>query len=593
MKFSRVIAASALAVSMLALNPARVFADTPVTIAGAMDAQVFPYGVKQSFKITGDTKGKKCSFLYTVMHNGGGPAQGTVTVNAPLPWTSPDLALPGGAYSVDVQVPVVTVCTGALTLTFSVVAETGKLEALTASAKIVATNQKMSFKVSGKNFGTCKFNGAITTGGNVVASGVVTQLPYEYDGAFPNAGAYVASADEIDDKPGVPEGCTGHLKYDFTVIPRPPCPSGYYQSSDDSEFGCSYPAQGGSTTPPSYGCPSGYDKFDSPSVPSASRAQMVHYGCKRPASASLDFDAIASVQKSPPTAAVLGSLFGGSGNSGPATDKPAITGIQAVAASGQGHAARPNSNVFYAGEVFQVNVIGNLPNKAGYAATNWCVYKIEAENLASHKKTVSQDWNTFDIHDVGLIPEPGEYKISVVPDTVAAWKEPACLGKAELAKVRFYPVAAWVTDLTLNSFGFHFNMADAMALPQFCENCDSIFSPAHDRAFLGILPAGIGTSPSGQCAYSITANGGGDSRVFEGVIYNGKPVVPKDQATLYAANSAPPFWNMYNVDKSSVTVTISQGQDAGPGWGTCNILGGKISKTISINSDPKSPHVSK
>jgi hypothetical protein len=224
---------------------------------------------------------------------------------------------------------------------------------------------------------------------------------------------------------------------------------------------------------------------------------------------------------------------------------------------------------------------------------------IQNLNKSVVQNTMEFIFHTFDIQNVGKVPSAGDYSVTVKPFAYPSDKYSPCLGKAELKKVTFYSRRAWVTGLNLVGFGFHFNMADAMGLNQFCENCSSIFSPAHDRAFLGIAPVLIGKTddPAGLglklCVYNITQTGAGDGTPNEVVYKNGQPSVPADNAQLYSANSAPPFWNMYNDDKVTVTVTISAGNDAGPGYINCHILGGKITKTITFSKNPKSPKVTK
>jgi len=594
MKFPRVISAAAFIMSATTLSwSAPASADTQPPISGAMDA-VFPFGLPQTFKLSGGTKGKKCTFKYAVTPTAGDVSVSIVqTVSAPLPWTSPDLRLPGsvGPYAVLVQAVdpgqgAAWTCNGYFALSFSVTPETGKLIAIKAGAKVAAVNQTIGFDVSGKNFGVCRYTEGVSRQGTDVGHSTVSQLPYHFNAAFPDAGEYLATADEIDVN-GAPSGCSGHVKDAFVVIPRPACPlvREYYQTADDGEFGCLFQAGGAVPIPP-YGCPTGYDKFQSSD-------RNVQYGCRRHSSSALSLAAITPLLGSAANAgAALGPVLT-QATPAPQTDQPAIKLVQAVAASGPGHIARPNSNVFYAGENFQVDVSGNIPNTGGFEPTR-CGYTVELQNISTGKVTNTISSYIFKIWDVGVVPTPGEYRVRVIPYNTPGGDPQACLGKAEIAKIRFYPQAGWVTGLKLVGFGYHFNMADAAGMDEFCENCTSIFSPAHNRAFLQVIPTVMGTSPSGQCAYSVIFTGGGKNDIAsEGDIMNGKPAIPTDQLHFFAQGLTAPWWSMYSNDKQTVRVTIGVGNDAAPGWGPCNVVGGTISKTITFYADPKAGTITK
>jgi hypothetical protein len=585
MRFSSLVAAVALPFSLTFLGSAASAADNRVILSAAMDAQVFAYGERQGFKILGDTKGANCAFSFTVTLNGS-----TVLTppprNSPLPWTSPDLKLyqTGGAnYSVVITAvdSLTNACKGQTTLSYGVVPEIGKLTAITSSAKVVAVNQTMAFKVDGKSFGYCKFAGAIERGGVQVAHAVISQVPYEYNSAFPEVGAYAATADEIDDH-GMPEGCTGHLRTNFTVIPRPPCPAANesYQSPDDGEFGCL--VAGVSFTPANYACPTGYEAF-SKFVEGATE-----WGCHRSGLAFLGKSVITGLLGGAPKAAALG--LGSPGGNTQYPDPPKILKIQAVAAS-KG-AWRPNNNVFYAGEIFQFDVSGNIPNSAGYNP-NLCGYTVEIRNY-KNQITNQAGFTEFKIWDAGVIPFPGDYSVHAIPSSTPGASPGPCLGKAELKKVHFYPQAAWVTDFKLVGFGYHFNMADAAGMPQFCEACTSIFSPAHNRAFLQVIPTVAGTTVGNKyktCTYNIEQTAGGDDRVLEVQYTNGDPSVPTDQAQFFSPNDTPPFWNMWGGASNTVKVTVWPGNNLG--LPSCNIPGGSITKTITFFNDPAKGHVVK
>ena len=589
MRFLGILALIALLVSTI--STAAYAGDPPVVLFAEMDnnVPVVTYGVRQSFKILGNTKGKKCTFSYAVSLKGSSiTAQGPIS--APLPWTSDDLRLPtsnGGMYSVlvaaDSSAANAAVCTGQSTISFGVVPEVGKITNIVTNKKLVAVNQSIEFDVVGKSFGTCRYLVALNSGGNK-ATVLLTQLPGQYSTSFTVAGDYVAAADEIDDQPGVPEGCTGHVKSAFTVLARPTCPppSVYYQDAQDGEYGCLFPAGQAAMPATPLVCPDGYTFFQS------AVTSQVQYGCLK--------------QNSPPmTLAAIGLLLGhtsvsvvgpGTGVSGPPqTDKPTIVRIQAVAAL-PGSAPRPNPNMFYAGENFQVDVVGNVPNNAGYQA-NKCSYTIEVQDVKTSKIISKVDRETFDIQDAGVIPAAGVYRVHVIPrKTNPGFGPPACLGEAELAKVGFYRQAAWVTGLDLVGFGYHFRMADDMGMPEFCEACNSIFSPAHDRAFLQIIPTVSGSTPGGECVYVVTEVSAGNTYTQSALFHNGQAKgVPPDQQQFNETTLAAPYWSAWDAASNTVTVTVSPG--VGLGLTSCNIQGGKFTKTITFTTDPSKKAVVK
>jgi len=586
MRLSQLVASATLLALVTVLNTATYAqrtVDTRAALSAVMDAQIFPYGVRQGFKVLGDTKGKKCNFSLGLSLNGTnlyGSPYGQ-PISASLPWTSPDLKLPtssGGTYALVVQAidpsgpGGANACKGQATLSFAVVPETGKLTALSSSGAVMAVNQVIHFKVSGKTFGSCKFNAGLvgTPGGYTVIDTAINPLPYEFAFSFTEPGEVVATADEIDDAPGMPEGCTGHVKASVSVVARPACPAAneYYQSSDDSEFGCLYYSRSNNTLA-IFTCPTGYDKFH------ASSGESFQYGCRKQTSPALALGVISGLL-GPSVSPALATL---GGSNGPQPDKPTITGVFAVP-EGAGSAARPVSNMFYAGEDLQVNVTGNLPNSAGYG--NLCGYTVELENIASGKivESTKRNYSSFGIQEAGPIASSGEYRVHVIPFKQPNLGPPACLGKAD-SKVAFYPKAAWVTGLTLVGFGYHFNGGDDAGIPQWCENCASIFSPAHNTAFLQIIPTAIGSTPGGTCVYNIAEVGGGENRFAGALIRNGQPAVPSDQQSVYSKTSKPPFWNQWGGVSNTVTVTITTEANDGlyPG---CNILGGKITKTITF-----------
>ena len=618
MRLLRFTAPAAPLAFILALTAAAAASPTPappgpVTIAVTMNAPVFPYGMKQGFTVTGNTNGKKCDFSFHVSYYGtpvapqGGQLPSTVTESAALPWTSIDLALPtskGGNYTLVVDAnPQPNACTGEAVATFVVEPQIGKLTGLNTSTPVVAVNEPITLSVSGQSYGYCSYTGAVVTQNtDGVAPVTLTQVPYQTNLSFTQPGAYVAKVDEIDVS-GRPEGCTGHLQLPFTVIARPYCPTALesYQSADDSEFGCVVPpVSAGVFDPLPFTCPTGYNSFLS------SGSYGTWYGCRIKAAPPLPLATLTGLLGAATKPAISGFL---NASSAPLTSQPTITGLQLVVA-GPGSLPRPNTNVFYAGEDFSVNVVGNIPNNGGYDPS-LCGYTVNVESLATHQITNSVSFTEFNVWDIGKIPAPGEYSISVVPFGTANSWPPACLGKAERSKVTFYPEAAWVTGFELVGFGFHFGATDE-GMPQFCQNCNSLFSPSHDSALLAFVPTIIGSTPGGTCEYiwyqtggnqSNSPNNGAPSAVLFG---DGHPALPASQAG--PANWAPsaantqwqtpnltqPWWTEWSDSNNTVTVTVT---DAPANWNTgrtpCNIVGGSISKTITFSDDPNAKPVKK
>jgi hypothetical protein len=582
MRFSHLLASIAFLAYCFAPHTA-VRADSLVLLSGGVLAPTFQYGEVQGFKLYGNTNGKKCTFTYAISLNGG-PAQTRGPISAALPWTSDDFKLPasnGASYALAVNAVDLpggaNACTGQLALSFVVVPQIGKLSAITTSASIVAVNQTIGFTVSGQSFGYCNYNSALNQTGSQIVHSLIKQVPYQYSAALPAPGEYFATADEIDDQ-GTPEGCTGHVKTVFTVIPRPPCPSVLfsYQTSNDSEFGCSYvPIP--NTSIPAFTCPTGYNKFQS-SLP-----QIVWYGCRQQSSAALTLETVGGLlgglQKS---TAVVG-LGSGGGTVADITATPTIVSLQAVAAPAGG-AWRPNSNVLYAGDVFQFDVAGNVPNSGGYLP-NLCAYSVEIRN-SKGQLTNQAGFTEFKIWDAGAVAAPGVYSVRAIPYTPpGGGGTPPCLGKAEI-KVRFYPKAAWITGLKLVGFGYHFAAGDAAGMPQFCPNCDSIFSPAHDRAFLQIIPIANGSTPGGSCAYGITATGTDANEIGGyGTIDNGQPAVPVAQQQFFSPTLGAPYWQKLDGTSITAAVTILAVTNFPP-YPPCNVIGGTITKTITFTNNP-------
>jgi hypothetical protein len=253
---------------------------------------------------------------------------------------------------------------------------------------------------------------------------------------------------------------------------------------------------------------------------------------------------------------------------------PMITSVEPVPAL-PGNAPRPEVTIHYAGEDFRVRVAGSVPDQ-GNVSPNKCGYKVELQNIETSKLSNETQFDSFGVKDLGSPPGPGDYRVLVTPKQFTGTTFSACVGKAELGDVKFFPKAAWVTGLKLVGLAYHFRMADAMGMPQFCDACGSVFSPAHDRAFLGIQPNVVGVTPGAQatCAYEITQSGDGAPGTIQGSHKNGQAL----SSLAFPTSLNAPWWNMYNNDTNTITVTISPGKNSL--WPSCNILGGRITKTI-------------
>jgi hypothetical protein len=259
---------------------------------------------------------------------------------------------------------------------------------------------------------------------------------------------------------------------------------------------------------------------------------------------------------------------------------PTITGVTVLDAP-EKSAARPRRDIHYAGEHIQVKVTGTGPAGAGN-----CGYGVSLEEVSSRQVSNQNLYDAFGTWDLGPGPGPGKYRVRVTP-----YKPPGasaygpCNGKAEVAELPLHPNVGWVTGMTLKGFGYHFNMADNMGMPQFCDSCDSVFSPAHDRAFLGIQPKTFGSTPGGTCAYNVIQSGNGAPGAIEASYQNGSGI----PSLAFPTQQNPPFYNMYNNDVQTITVTITQARDLL--WPACNILDNPITKTITFTKNTSLPPV--
>ncbi len=544
---------------------------TGVDLVADMSRSVYPAGVAQTFKLTSNTGGKNCHFSVTL-----GGSNGPIfskTFDAPLPWTSPDYAMPnnspGQQYTISVKAlaptkPGPSACKGVANLSYSVVYEIGSITSVSLGQKSVATGQTVDWTIHGKSFGVCEYTVSAGTRGSPPDLIYQTnkQLPNHISKSYDSAGQFYVNADETLHE-GNPVGCAGHVKSDFvTVLARPKCPAPQYayKSPDDADYGCVFPTSVQSSITEDFSCPAGYSV-------QKSVLQEVQYGCHRD---SAPKTLITTAVLNGGVSAAIAGTTGGGGNSGsPKLDTPTITKVQLVAATGG--APRPNNNIFYAGEDLQVDISGNVTNNGGWNIFK-CGYEVQLENIDT-SKTDTFFFTNFTTHSLGGNHPPGDYRVKAVPK--ATLEALPCAGSATTGTFKLHRRAAWLTDLKLKGYGFHFNMADAMGLPQFCQACYSIFSPAHNKAFLITTPVFADGGPA--CAYTITQNGNVTAEIFA----NGKVIPPGQE-------EQPPFMTAWDDSKNTVTVTV-KGQE-GLSVPACN---GSFTKTITFTDNPNLPAVYK
>jgi len=179
-------------------------------------------------------------------------------------------------------------------------------------------------------------------------------------------------------------------------------------------------------------CPTGYSSFQTPLTGST------EYGCRKNGASPLGLTAVTGLLGVAPKSNGNGFL-GATGV--PLAAVPTITNVQFVDA-GPGSAWRPSSDVFYAGEDFQVNVVGSVQNNGGYDPTP-CGYKVDVQSVSSGKVISSLPFTAFNIDDLGAIASPGAYNIIVKPYAPPNSSTPTCLGKAERTVNLLYETA-WV-----------------------------------------------------------------------------------------------------------------------------------------------------
>ena len=257
---------------------------------------------------------------------------------------------------------------------------------------------------------------------------------------------------------------------------------------------------------------------------------------------------------------------------------------------------RPNSGIVFTGEHLTFSIVGNIPNSGGYDP-NSCAYTVQLINSQNNQVLQNASYTQFNTWDFGAVNAAAVYKVNVIPDPNAGWAAP-CGGSATLAtEIVVVPQRPWVMGVQLTGFGHYFaggTSGDAWS-GQWCQNCDSIFSPGHNTAFLEMVPTIQGTIPSGTCAYNVMFNGSsfdGNNSMNLGqnqeVLYkNGQPGLPASQPNLFSG--ANPFWSQWSGSTNTAQVTISPGNDLiiPP----CYVAGGKITKSITFTNNPSLPPV--
>ena len=241
-------------------------------------------------------------------------------------------------------------------------------------------------------------------------------------------------------------------------------------------------------------------------------------------------------------------------------------------------------------EAVDFYVEGNLKNADAPALQcGWTLFMVNS-NGQGKIVTTGGKFNTGQVIPAAFFAayEPGKYTLRVKGSSADdAQADHDCQSEAS-QKFELLRATATIKDVQLKAFAHHFNAAssDGYSSPgsdggiyfkDFCNNCNSVFSPAHDIGLLRIIPV----FANGQtCSYSIIQK------------YNGKQTsilmvyTPNDPMNGMNANK-PPRLNPYSDNETTVQVTLIGAQ--GPG-GSCE---GSVTKTITVHDDPTLPAVTK
>jgi len=243
-------------------------------------------------------------------------------------------------------------------------------------------------------------------------------------------------------------------------------------------------------------------------------------------------------------------------------------------------------------EEIQVTVQGSVDN--AFHPEKQCGWSLFVVNSGGQGKYVSSGNSFFKYQ---LIPAgtlsgyaPGKYtlhvKSSSKDDAIA---NVSCKGEANMPFTLLKAVAV-IKDVRLKSFGQHFNAGkghgphspggEAMEGADFCANCMSNFSPAHDIGGLRITPV---FAAGQECSYAVIQKFNGKTTTHP-VAY-----LPGNEMAGAGAMSAPGL-NVYSDDSTVVTVTLVGAPH--PFIKTLTPCQGTVTKTITVHDDPNLPAVS-
>lgn len=249
-----------------------------------------------------------------------------------------------------------------------------------------------------------------------------------------------------------------------------------------------------------------------------------------------------------------------------------------IGKTGQAKLYRTDESIVFAVE-------GNIVNFDNPAKR--CGWTLQMTNLDGGAPVAIGTGNQFFPNNFSKVLssfKPGNYKLNVVSTTADDGLAPVgCAGHAT-EYVKLEPAIAMIKDVRLKEFGYHFNMASdtghgspgGESLGGHCENCDSIFSPAHNIAGLRITPV---FADGKACQFMVIQE------------VNGTPVsnypVKYTPGAVFAGDKEP-WLNIYHNSKISVKVTII-GMPI-PGLSACD---GSVTKTIEVSDDDTLPAVTK